>query len=231
MKKILLILIAALVSFSCSIGQFIPILATPTPLPTATETLTPEPTATNTEPAPPTPTFTLTPTLVGFKSPTPTASITETPEFTPTQPTATDFPTLTPTVSMPGFVFVSASASEFYKGTLCEPSTVKITAQVFDQITVKYVLLFARFKSITSQRASKWTNIPMGTIGAGTFIHDLSSDQMLEDAYFESSWVEYQIVATSASGKEIGRTDIFKEKIKMLECVPTPTSLPATVKP
>ena len=231
MKKIILLLIAALFSFSCSIGQFIPILATPTPFPTATETFTPEPTATHTEPAPPTPTFTLTPTLVGFKSPTPTPSITETPEFTPTQPTATDLPTLTATVQMQGFVFVSNSVSEFYKGTQCEPSTVKITAQVFDQNAVKYVLLFARFKSLTSQRASKWTNISMGTIGAGTFIHDLSSDQMLEDAYFQTSWVEYQIVATTASGKEIGRTDIFKEKIKMLECVPTPTSLPATVKP
>lgn len=131
---------------------------------------------------------------------------------------------------MPGFVFVSASVSEIYKSGQCEPSKVKITAQVFDQNAVKYVLLFARFKSLTSQRASKWTNIPMETIGAGTYIHELSSDQMLEDAYFQTSWIEYQIVATTASGKQIGRTDIFKEKVKMLECIPTPT-LTATVKP
>lgn len=230
MKKIILIIAVAIFSTSCSLGQFVPILATPTPYPSPTDTLTPVPTATNTEPVPPTPTFTLTPTLVGFKSPTPTSSITNTPEFTPTQPTATDLPTLAPTVSMPGFVFVSASVSEIYKSGQCEPSKVKITAQVFDQNAVKYVLLFARFKSLTSQRASKWTNIPMETIGAGTYIHELSSDQMLEDAYFQTSWIEYQIVATTASGKQIGRTDIFKEKVKMLECVSTPT-LTATVKP
>ncbi|NOH03592.1 MAG: hypothetical protein HND47_17350 [Chloroflexi bacterium] len=132
---------------------------------------------------------------------------------------------------MKGFLFVTFTPMEFYKGTKCEPSKVKITAQVQDRDNVKYVLLFARFKSMTSQRTGKWTNIPMETIGAGTYIHDLSSDEILEDAFFQTSWVEFQIVATSQSGRELGRTDIFKGKLKMLECVPTPTPTSANVKP
>jgi hypothetical protein len=71
----------------------------------------------------------------------------------------------------------------------------------------------------------------MSSFGAGTYILDLSSDQMLEDAYFQTAWIEYQIVSTTKSGTEIGRTDIFKERLKMLECVPVPTPTSANVVP
>ncbi|KXK14462.1 MAG: hypothetical protein UZ14_CFX002001150 [Chloroflexi bacterium OLB14] len=127
---------------------------------------------------------------------------------------------------MKGFVFVNTSTTEFYKGRECEPSFVKITAQTGLENTA-YVLLFTRFKSLTAERASRWTKFDMYTIGAGTFIYDVYSDEMLEDAYFQTAWLEYQIVITNVAGKEIGRTDIFKEKVKMLACVPpTPTIKP-----
>ncbi|MCQ3937269.1 MAG: hypothetical protein DPW18_09505 [Chloroflexi bacterium] len=228
MKKIQFFLLLVLLSVSCSLGQFVPAAPTATATLTNTVTFTPLPTAT---PVTPTLTFTPSPTLIGFKTATPTPSITDTPlaSDTPTPPVTPD--TATPTVQMKGFLFVTVSLPEFYKGTKCEPSKVKITAQVLDRDNVKYVLLFARFKSLTSQRTGKWTNIPMETIGAGTYLHDLSSDEILEDAFFQSAWVEFQIVATSQSGRELGRTDIFKEKLKMLECVPTPTPTSANVRP
>ncbi|MCL4268909.1 MAG: hypothetical protein KJZ72_05165 [Anaerolineales bacterium] len=227
MKKLQAFLILALFSLSCSMGQIIPMGPTATPVPTETLTFTPLPTAT---PVTPTLTFTPTPTLIGFKTITPTPTITDTPLASET-PTQVVLDTLTPTVQMDGFLFVNVSVNEFYKGAICEPSTVRISAQLVSQTDIKYVLLFARFKSLTSERASKWTNIPMQTIGAGTYYHDLSSDQMLEDAFFQTSWVEFQVVSTTESGREIGRTAIFKERIKMLACVPTATPTSATVKP
>ena len=229
MKNKIPLLIAALISFACSVGQFMPLAATPTPVPTETITHTPLPTST---PITPTLTFTSTPTLIGFKTPTLTLQATEIPTLSSVTPLALITPnTLTPTVQLDGLIFVNASETEIYKGAECEPFMVKITAQVIDRDKVSHVLLFARFKSLTSDRASKWTNIEMGTIGAGTYIHDLTSDQMLEDAFFQTAWIEYQIVLTNTVGREIGRSAIFKEKIKMLECIPTPTPIPATVKP
>lgn len=173
----------------------------------------------------------MTPTLSGVNPPTDTPTDTATPVNTVTPLALLVLSTPTPTVQMDGFLSVLVSPTEFYKGTNCVPASVRFTVQVIDAVNVKYVLLFARFKSLRAERASKWTSIPMQTVGAGTFAHDLYSDEMLEDAYFQTSWVEYQLVATTASGKEVGRTDIFKEKITMLACVPVPTLTPATVRP
>lgn len=194
------------------------------PTPTPTNTFTPQPTFT---PVTPSLTFTLTPTLSGIRTPTSTPAITETATLSSVTPLSLiPINTATKIFNMKGFVFVNTSTTEFYKGRECEPSFVKITAQTGLENTA-YVLLFTRFKSLTAERASRWTKFDMYTIGAGTFIYDVYSDEMLEDAYFQTAWLEYQIVITNVAGKEIGRTDIFKEKVKMLACVPpTPTIKP-----
>lgn len=227
MKKITPFLILALFSFACALGPLAPV-ATPTPVPTQTETATPLPTAT---PVLPTLTFTLTPTLVGLKSPTPTLENSATPEPIVTSALPTLLLPPTESVKLDGFLYVTIALNEIYKAKGCEPSAVRVTAQVENINTVGYVLLFARFKSLKAERASKWTSIPMIHFGAGTYLLDLSSDQMLEDAYFETSWIEYQVVSTTQSGVENGRTGIYKERLKMLECIPTPTSTSANVTP
>ena len=227
MKKLIPLLLAVALS-ACSLGP-LSLVPTSTPEPTQTNTSTPQPSAT---PVTPTLTFTLPPTLVGIKTATSTPAITDTPTLGPTNTPFIVTPLfILPTVRMDGFVSVNISLNEIYKAKGCQPSTVRVTVQVASLEGLGYVLLFARFKSLRAERASKWTNIPMTPVGAGTFIYDLSSDQMLEDAYFEESWIEYQIVSTTESGKEIGRTDIFKERLKMLQCVPTPTPTSPNVTP
>ncbi|MBN8657627.1 MAG: hypothetical protein J0M11_17985 [Anaerolineae bacterium] len=227
MKKITPFLLLAIFSFACALGPLAPV-ATPTPAATQTETVTPQPTAT---PVLPTLTFTLTPTLVGLKSPTPTLENSATPEPIVTSALPTLLLPPTESVKMEGFLYVTIASTEIYKAKGCQPSTVRVTAQVENINVVGYVLLFARFKSLKAERASKWTSIPMIHFGAGTYLLDLSSDQMLEDAYFESAWIEYQVVSTTQSGVENGRTGIYKERLKMLECDPTPTPTSANVTP
>ncbi len=223
MKKAVILLLGVVISISCSLGGVsLNLDATPTPQFTSTNTYTPIPTAT---PVTPTLTFTNTPTLVGLKSPTPTQENTATPtvSITPVFKIITPF-TATATVQMVGFVSVRASAFEFYKGRKCEPSSVKLTAQVLDQNQVAYVLLFVRFRGLISGTPSEWTSIPMDTIGAGTYIHDLFSDEIKNDGFYTTAWVEYQFVATTSNATEVGRTAIFREKLKMLECTATPTA-------
>lgn len=223
MKKIYLSLFFAFTTFACILQGFSP-NSTPTPALTNTITNTPQPTFT---PVTPSLTFTATPTLIGIRTATLTPEILPTGTFSLQTPLPL-FTPITPTeiFNMNGFVFVNTSGREFYKGRQCSPAFVKITAQAGLADTA-HVLLFARFKSLQAERASKWTTIEMETIGNGTYVHDVYSDEMREDEFFQTAWLEYQIVATNTLGKEIGRTDIFKEKVKMLTCVP-PT---ATIKP
>jgi hypothetical protein len=227
MKKTPILLLTVILSLACTLGALVPI-PTLTPAPTQTDTASPLPSST---PASPFLTYTYTPTLIGLKTPTLTPVDTATLLPTDTPPPATFTPTPLPPVNIEGFVFVNISLTEIYKAKGCEPSVVRITAQTDISSGVEFVFLFARFKSMKAERIGKWTNIPMTLFGAGTYIHDLSSDQIREDAYFDTSWIEYQIVSATKSGREIGRTDIFKERLKMLACVPTATPTAATVSP
>jgi len=178
-------------------------------------------------PTVPTPTFTVTPTLVGQKkkTSTPNASPTQL-IFTPLG--VTSLPSATPVVlvtqvKMPGFFSISVSDEAFYKGTECLPVSVKFTAQVADPVNVAFVLLFVRFKSKQTGVTSEWTDsILMQSISVGTFTHDLVPLEMKGRDYFENAWVQYQLVAQDSNSKELGRTDIFSERLTLLECVLTP---------
>lgn len=229
-KKTFVILICAILSLACTVGGFsLNLGPTPTPSLTPTNTYTPIPTAT---PVTPTLTFTLTPTLVGIKSPTPTPEDTATPVVSATPPIVFITPnTVTATVQMEGFISVRASVAEFYKGRKCDPSSVKFTAQVLDQNRTAYVLLFVRFRGINSGTPSEWVSFSMDTIGAGTYIRDLYSDEIKNDAFYMTAWIDYQFVATTSNATEIGRTPIFKEKLKMVPCTATSTPTLGTITP
>ena len=234
MKNFLILLACAMLLSACSmtVGQFLGAPPTPTAVPTFTSTPTDKPTFT---PTVPTPTYTLTPTLVGLKTKT------STPNFTPTELLLTPLdvlalPSATPIllvtqVPMPGFVSISISDAAFYKGKACLPVSVKFTAQAADPARTAFVVLFVRFKSKQSGATSEWTSITMENNQVGTFTHDLVPQEMKALDLFENAWVQYQLVATDADSELIGRTDIFSERLTLLECVPTPTPPPASMTP
>lgn len=234
MKKfpILLIFVFLLSACSMTVNEFLGIQSTATAVPTFfTNTPTDAPTFTPTVPSP---TFTVTPTLMGQKEKT------ATPEFTPTQLILTPLgvtllPSTTPLVfvpqvAMPGFVSVSISNDAFYKGKQCPPTSVKFTVQVAKPAGTSFVLLFVRFKSKLTGATSEWADsIAMQSIGGGTYTHDLTTLEMKAVDSFENAWVQYQIVATNSDSEQVGKTDIFSERLTLLECV-TPTP-PASITP
>jgi hypothetical protein len=226
MKKNLILLICTVLLSACSmtVGQFFGAPPTPTPAFTITNTPTDKPTFT---PTVPTPTYTLTPTLVGLKTKT------STPVFTPTQLLLTPLGmtamssetpiSLVTQVPMEGFVSVSVSDEVFYKGKQCLPVSAKFTAQVASPGNAAFVVLFVRFKSKQSGATSEWTSITMQNMGAGTFVHNLVPMEMKAVDLFENAWVQYQFVATDVNSKEVGRTDIFSERLTLSVCVTTST--------
>ena len=219
-NRIRWLLMGALLLSACSMNvQQIFLNPTATPTLKATETITPTKPPTST-PTIPSLTFTVTPTLVGYKSPT------LTPEFTATVATltATIANTPTATVEMKGFVTAFISGSQFFKAGVCLPTSIKFTAQVADIGRTTYVLLFVRFKSRQTGATGEWADsIAMQSIGAGTYVHDLVPTEMKGLDSFKNAWVEYQFVSTDAKAKEIGRTATFKERLVLLDCVPSPT--------
>jgi hypothetical protein len=129
---------------------------------------------------------------------------------------------------MKGFNLITLSTSEFYIGD-CEPSEIKFTAQVSQPGDVAFVDLFVRFKSITTGATGPWTSISMENLGAGTFTHTLVPDEMKAINSFENPWVQYQLVATNRAIREVGRTQIFDELLRLKSCdllTPSPTPVP-----
>lgn len=230
MKKIIIMFMCAILLSSCTLEQVFLL-----PVPTSTPSITPSPVPTDIPsltPTVPTPTFTSTPTLAGTIPPSSTPVETSTPFF------LTPFNLITPSTPTPGmltkgFASVFTSDANFYKEEPCAPTTVKFTAVVSDPVKTVYVLLFVRFKSKLTNGKSEWTRLDMQTLVTGTYVFDLKSSDMKSVDSFENPWVEYQIVATDLNAREIGRTEIFSEKLSLLNCVltstptihPTPTVL------
>lgn len=225
MKNIGALLLCSFMLAACSLSD----LSSLNPFASATPTISPAPTGTTTQtftpiPTQPTPTFTLTPTLIGFKTPT----------FTPepgTEP-ATRTPIITstssiiiPTQVLEGFAWVKLSTNEFYLGR-CEPASVEFTAQVAQPDKAPFVVLFVRLKSVVTGSTSRWTDLGMTNLGAGTFTHTLVPDEIKSLSSFEQPWVQYQLVAAAAGGKEVGRTQIFDELLRLKNCPLTATPTP-----
>lgn len=231
MKKIPLLLIFIFLVSACSMSVDQLVGSQPTPLSASIFTNTPTiaPSATSTVPSP---TFTTTPTMVGIKTKTlvpevsPTYLILTPLDVTPL-PSSTPL-VLVPQVKMTGFVSVSVSAEEFYKGKECLPPSVTFTAHVSDAGGTAFVVLFVRFKSKQTGVTSEWTSIGMQTGGIpGIYKHELVPLEMKAVKYFENAWVQYQFVATDSNSNQVGRTDIFDERLTLLECVITPTPSPS----
>jgi hypothetical protein len=230
MRKIsfLLFLVSLLSACSMTVDQILGRTPSPTPI-ALTNTTTPAPTFTPTVPSP---TFTASPTMIvqTKKTPMPFESATQ---LILTQPGVTPLPSSTPIalvtpVKMVGFVSVTVSDAEFYKGRNCPPVSTKITAQVIDAANTAFVVLFVRFKSKQTGTTSEWTSIGMQPSGIpGFYTHDLVSTEMKADDVFKNAWVQYQIVATDSNSSQVGRTDIFDERLTLLECVATSTPDPS----
>jgi hypothetical protein len=124
---------------------------------------------------------------------------------------------------MEGFLAVTVFGSEFYKTSQCQPGVIKFTAQVADPVNSPIVDLFVRFKSKREGTLGEWTRINMQPIGAGTFTHELLPQEIKGFEIFRNAWVQYQLVASTSSAREVGRTGIYKESLAMIECVLTPT--------
>ncbi len=223
MKKALFLSLLVLTLLACSTADLVALVITPTvsssPPPPPTETPSKTPTITPTQP---TPTFTYTPTLSGQK-PTATATITgtlpptDTPEITPTSEGSI---ILFPETS--GFFSALVSEPVIYYGKCGLPKEARIGVRVIDSGKVKFVAFFMRLRSKSSGNTTGWDiGTVMQPVSDGLYTLTLDADDLHKQepySYYKDSWVEFQLVATNAYGREVARTAKVTDQLSLSPC-------------
>jgi hypothetical protein len=230
MKKLIQVLLIALLAGCSGLPSFPPLLATQTS-PPATNTRTPFisetpiPTQNLFATATPTPmTFTPTPTSLGAELFTPTSTETSYP---------TDFPTpdipLDPedsgyfTPQNTGFLGILISNNTMYwnEGP-CSPRNINVSAFVEDQINTHHVLLFTRLREKKNTlNVTEWNSgALMVKADNGSFNYNIRTFNLRRYYYFVDAWLEYQLVAFNEDREVIGRTGIYDRNISLVRCRP-----------
>lgn len=224
MKKLALILIVVSILSGCSGLPSIPFLQTAVP---GGGTAAPKPTVT-----PYALESTNTPDLFVLNTlePTTTAStagpqVTNTPtlEFTPTtRPTITLEP-LDPIFFTPSpnvFLSVQRSTNQLVWGSTCEGARfIKFVASVQYVRRLRYVTLWYRLQDKYSSRHTDWGG---GAIFSdndqGLYFYSLDLSQIQRYRYYEDAWLQYQLVASTATQKVLGRSVVSLNEVSLTHC-------------
>ena len=211
MRKLLLILIAAILMQACSALEALQ----PTLAPTSAPTLSPT--------APNTPTVTLTPTRTITPTPRSTATLVISQFNTPVL--LVDQLVITPAINSPtpifptgGFESVEISDGLIYYG-FCKRYYTKFTVKVEHPEDVKKVYIFFRLESAKKPGdTTPWTGSVTDNDGGGYFRYTLRANQIPERRNFIKAWVHYQFVTEDADGIILGRTEVYMRNLVLEPC-------------
>ena len=222
MKKLNFVLILFFLLSGCSgLPVSLPFLATPAPAGTPLPQFTPTPfelRPTNT------PNLFVLSTLDTTTTPfTGTPAIPDTPVPTPTfRPTITLEP-IDPSLFTPSpnlFLSVQRSTSQIVWGSTCEgPRSIRFTANVASARRLRYVTLWYRLQDKYSGRHTDWGG---GAIFSdndqGTYFYNLDLSQIHHYRFYEDAWFQYQLVASTATQKVLGRSVVSRTDVSLTHC-------------
>ena len=199
----------------------IPFLQTPTPV------ASPQPTATPFKLEP-----THTPNLFVINTAAPTSTVgtgTSLPTDTPLPTlTATNPPTITlepidPSLFTPSpniFISVQRSTGLIVWGSTCEGArSITFKANVAPARRLRYVTLWYRLQDKYSGRRTDWGG---GAIfkdnDQGTYFYTLELSQIHRYRFFEDAWFQYQLVASTAAQRVLGRSVVSRTEVSLTHC-------------
>jgi hypothetical protein len=222
MKKTVLILVMISLLSGCSgLPISIPFLGTSTP------THTPQPTVTPFGlPA------THTPDLFVINTPEPTTTpptgtplVTDTPlpTFTPTFRSTITLEPLDPSLFTPSpniFLSVNRSTDRIVWGSTCEGDrSIRFTAQVQPARRLRYVTLWYRLQDKYSGRNTDWGGgAIMSDNDQGTYFYTLDLSQIQRYRFYEDAWLQYQLVASTATRRVLGRSVVSRTDVSLTHC-------------
>ena len=222
MKTLKFILLMIFLLPGCSgLPVSIPFLGTPTQTAVPQSTVTPyslDPTLT--------PNLFVLNTLEPTETPsTGTPAITDTPfpTFTPTFRSTITLEPLEPALFTPSpnlFLAVQRSTNQIVWGYGCEGArSIRFTANVVPARRLRYVTLWYRLQDKYSGRHTDWGG---GAIfkdnDQGTYFYDLDLSQIHRYRYYEDAWFQYQLVASTATQKVLGRSVVSRTDVSLTYC-------------
>lgn len=222
-KLTYLLIIFFLLSGCTGLPVSIPFLGTAAP----TETPLPQFTATpfSLEPTH-TPDLFVLNTLEGTETPsTGTSSVIETPAPTSTptlRPTITLEP-LEPSLFTPSpnlFLAVQRSTDQLVWGGTCEGArSIRFTANVVPALRLRYVTLWYRLQDKYSGRHTDWGGgAILSDNDQGTYFYNLDLSQIHRYRYYQDAWFQYQLVASTATQRVLGRSVVSRREVSLTNC-------------
>ena len=224
MKKLFFFLLLISLLSSCSgLPISIPFLQTPTPQvinspqPTATPfampaTFTPNLFVINTQ-APSNTPSTGTPLVTDTPIPTLTATFRPTITLEPIDPSL-----FTPSPNL--FLTVTKSTNQVVWGSTCQGEhSIRFTTQVLPAKRLKFVTLWYRLQDKYSGRHTDWGG---GAIFSdndqGTYFYNLELSQIHHYRFYQDAWFQYQLVASTATQKVLGRSVVSRTDVSLTHC-------------
>lgn len=225
-KSVLILILISLLSGCSGLPVSIPFLSTPT------QVSTPQPTATpfSLDPTHTPDLFvlnTLAPTATPFTGtgtpPTPVVTNTPLPTFTPTFRATITLEPLSPNLFTPSpnlFMSVQRSTDVIVWGSTCEGArAIRFTVQVQPARRLRYVTLWYRLQDKYSGRHTDWGGgAIMSDNDQGTYFYDLQLSQIDRYRFYEDAWFQYQLVASTATQKVLGRSVVSRTDVSLRHC-------------
>jgi hypothetical protein len=225
MKKIVIILLAFVVT-ACSALPVDLSFLTPA---TAAPTYTLQPTVTRF----PSPTSTRDPFTINTQAPTEIPStldpaVTLPPPTRTAPPTETFRPTITlepvdPSLFTPSpniFTYVQTSTTQLVWGSTCDGDrSITFVANVTPVRRLKYVLLFIRLQDKYSARNTGWgAGAIMKDNDQGKYFYKLELNQIEDYRFYEDAWLQYQLVASTVGLNVLGRSVVDRTSVSVTHC-------------
>lgn len=142
--------------------------------------------------------------------------------------TATFRPTITleavdPTLFTPSpnlFLSVQRDTSQIVWGSTCAGArSIKFTSQVLPARRLRYVTLWYRLQDKYSGRHTDWGGgAILSDNDQGTYFYILELNQIHRYRYFEDAWFQYQLVASTATQKVLGRSVVSRNEVSLTHC-------------
>lgn len=224
MKRFVLLFILISLLAGCSgLPVSIPFLGTATPSSSPQPSVTPfslEPTHT--------PDLFVLNTLAPTTTPqtgTPLATSTPFPTFTsvPTIRSTITLEPINPNLFTPSpnlFMSVQRSTDVIVWGSGCEGArSIRFTAQVQPARRLRYVTLWYRLQDKFSGRHTDWGGgAIMSDNDQGTYFYNLDLSQIHRYRFYQDAWLQYQLVASTATQRVLGRSAVSRGDVSLRNC-------------
>lgn len=145
------------------------------------------------------------------------------PTGTPTNPSTITLEPIDPALFTPSpniFISVRRSTGLLVWGSTCEGSrSIQFIANVAPAKRLRYVTLWYRLQDKYSGRHTDWGG---GAIfhdnDQGTYFYTLDLSQISSYRFYEDAWFQYQLVASTAAQKVLGRSIVSRNEVSLTHC-------------